>query len=37
MCCSKNSMQISAVITERMILLVRSLNTPDQLKDSVSQ
>ena len=27
MCCSKNSMQISAVITEKMILLVRSLNT----------
>ena len=28
MCCSKNSMQISAVITEKNILLVRSLNTP---------
>ena len=28
MCCSKNSMQISAVINEKMILHVRSLNTP---------
>ena len=41
MCCSKNSMQISAVITEKLILLVRSLNTPivvvtEQLKDYVS-
>ena len=41
MCCSKNSMQISTVITEKLILLVRSLNTPivvvtEQLNDNAS-
>ena len=41
MCCSKNSMQTSAVITHQLILIVMSLNTPivvvtEQLKDYVS-
>ena len=38
MCCSKNSMQISAVITEKLILLrsIRLSLITEQLNDSVS-